>query len=235
MALTILTGSSQAAATNYSYRTSGSADWSSVPTSSYFYDIIDRQVRYRMSNGDIQSLLTFPFTGSALITGSLDVTGSITASSVVSSFTGSLTGSVTNYETAWTSYTPVWTTDGVTQPVIGDGSITGAYKQIGKTVFVRVRLYYGTTTTSGTGTFYFSLPVTSSTSWGIQMPVSILDNGNAWYQAIANGEYGGFTTKTALIGQSAGGANSSQGITGVFPFTFGNLDSIQFNGTYEST
>jgi len=158
----------------------------------------------------------------------------ITASSVVSSFTGSLTGSVTNYETAWTSYTPAWTTDGVTQPVIGDGSLTGAYKQIGKTVFVRVRLYYGTTTTSGTGTFYFSLPVTSSTSWGIQMPVSILDNGNAWYQATANGEYGGFTTKTALIGQSAGGANSSQGVTGTFPFTFGNLDSIQFNGTYES-
>ena len=159
----------------------------------------------------------------------------ISASSVVSSFTGSLTGSVTNYETAWTSYTPVWTTDGVTQPVIGDGSITGAYKQIGKTVFVRVRLYYGTTTTSGTGTFYFSLPVTSSTTWGIQMPVSMLDNGNAWYQATANGEYGGFTTKTALIGQSAGGANSSQGVTGTFPFTFGNLDSIQFNGTYEST
>ena len=67
------------------------------------------------------------------------------------------------------------------------------------------------------------------------MPVSILDNGNAWYQAIANGEYGGFTSKTALIGQSAGGANSSQAITGTFPFTFGNLDSIQFNGSYQTS
>ena len=36
----------------------------------------------------------FPFTGSALITGSLGVTGSIIASSVVSSFTGSITGSI---------------------------------------------------------------------------------------------------------------------------------------------
>ena len=84
MALTILTGSSQAAGINYSYRTSGSADWSSVPTSSYFYDIIDRQVRYRMPNGDIQNLLTFPFTGSALITGSLGITGSITVGTITS-------------------------------------------------------------------------------------------------------------------------------------------------------
>lgn len=47
MALAILTGSSQAAATNYSYTTSGSADWASVPTASYFYDIVDKTVRYK--------------------------------------------------------------------------------------------------------------------------------------------------------------------------------------------
>jgi hypothetical protein len=76
MALTILTGSSQAAGVNYSYSTSGSADWSSVPTASYFYDIIDKTVRYKSPNGDIQRFDTFPFTGSALITGSLGVTGS---------------------------------------------------------------------------------------------------------------------------------------------------------------
>ena len=137
------------------------------------------------------------------------------------------------YETAWTSYTPTWTTPG-TQPTLGDGTLTGAYKQIGKTVFVRVRLTFGTTTNGGTGAWYFNLPVTASSTWGIQMPVSILDNGNAWYQAIANGEYGGFTYKTAMIGQSAGGANSSQGIDATFPFTFGNLDSLQFNGSYEA-
>ena len=77
MALTILTGSAQAGAINYSYRTSGSADWASVPTSSYFYDQIDQQVRYRNSAGDIQNLYTFPYTGSAVISGSLIVSGSI--------------------------------------------------------------------------------------------------------------------------------------------------------------
>jgi hypothetical protein len=79
MALTILTGSSQAAAINYSYSTSGSTDWTSVPTASYFYDITDKKVRYKSSNGDIQGFDTFPYTGSANISGSLTLTsGSIT-------------------------------------------------------------------------------------------------------------------------------------------------------------
>lgn len=79
MALTILTGSAQAAAINYSYRTSGSSDWTSVPTASYFYDIVDKKVRYKSTNGDIQGFDTFPYTGSANISGSLTITsGSIT-------------------------------------------------------------------------------------------------------------------------------------------------------------
>jgi hypothetical protein len=149
------------------------------------------------------------------------------------SFTGSLTGSVTNYETAWTSYTPAWTTDGVTQPVIGNGSVPGAYKQIGKTVFVRVKLNCGSTTTFGTGAWQFGLPVTASNADGIQFPCSMLNNGSAWYQGTVNGTYSGFTNRSAIIGQSAG-ANSSQGITSTFPFAWGDTDSLQFNGTYES-
>ena len=80
MALTILTGSSQAAGINYSFRTSGSADWASVPTASYFYDIVDKLPRFKASNSDIQNVITFPFSGSAVITGSLNVTGGITGS-----------------------------------------------------------------------------------------------------------------------------------------------------------
>jgi len=95
MPLTILTGSSQTAGINYSYRTSGSADWTSVPTASYFYDIIDRTVRYRSVNGDIQRFDTFPYTGSALITGSLGVTGSLTASNITAASLTIPSGSIT--------------------------------------------------------------------------------------------------------------------------------------------
>ena len=140
--------------------------------------------------------------------------------------------STTAFDGAWTSYTPSWSTPG-TQPSIGDGTLSGAYKQIGKTVFVRVRLVFGTTTTGGTGDWQFGLPVSASSAAGVQFPCSILDAGNAWYQATVNGQYSGFTDRTSVIGQSSG-ANSSQGITSTFPITWGNLDSLQFNGSYEA-
>ena len=155
------------------------------------------------------------------VTGSLNITGSLV-----------LNGS--DLSTAWTSYTPTWTTDGATQPVLNNGTLTGAYKQIGKTVFVRVKLNPGSSTTFGTGAFQFSLPFSASSADGVQFPCSILNDGFAWYQATVNGTYSGVTNKTAIIAQSAGGANSSEAVTATHPFTFGSADSIQFNGSYES-
>jgi len=138
-----------------------------------------------------------------------------------------------NITNAWIAYTPIWSSQGGTQPNLGDGTITGFYKKIGKTVFVRVKLNFGVTTTGGTGAWLFSLPVNAASQDGIQFPCSMLDNGFAWYQGIVNGTYSGFTDKSAIIAQSPGGANSSQGVSGAFPFGWGNGDSLQFNGSYE--
>ena len=89
MALTILTGSSQAAGVNYSYRTSGSADWSSVPTASYFYDQIDKITRYKMPNGDIVNSISSSFASTASY--ALNAGGSGLGYAIVS---GSVTASV---------------------------------------------------------------------------------------------------------------------------------------------
>ena len=168
--------------------------------------------------------------GSALYTD-----GAITGSSVTvtnsTSTTLNLNGS--QIETAWTSYTPTWDTDGVTQPVLNNGTITGAYKVIGKTCFVRVKLNGGTTTTFGTGSFQFGLPFSASNADAIQFPCSMLDNGNAWYQGVVNGTYSGLTNKTAIIAQSSGGSNTSQAVTSTHPFTWGAGDSLIFSGSYE--
>jgi hypothetical protein len=53
MAVTALTATTQAAAINYSYTTSGSSDWSSVSNSTYFYDLVDRLPRYKNSGGTV--------------------------------------------------------------------------------------------------------------------------------------------------------------------------------------
>lgn len=59
---------------------------------------------------------------------------------------------------AWTAYTPTWSSDSSPQPVIGNGSIVAAYRQIGKTLDIRLILTAGSTTTFGTDGWLFSLP-----------------------------------------------------------------------------
>jgi hypothetical protein len=61
----------------------------------------------------------------------------------------------------------------------------------------------------------------------------MLNNGFAWYQGTVNGTYTGSVDKSSIISQSNGGVNSSEAVTNSHPFTWGNLDSLQFNGSYE--
>lgn len=58
----------------------------------------------------------------------------------------------------WTAYTPTWTAD-TTNPTLGDGALTGRYKQIGdKTYAIRIDLASGSTTNFGVNGWMFSLP-----------------------------------------------------------------------------
>lgn len=66
---------------------------------------------------------------------------------------------------AWQSYTPVWTAS-TTNPVLGNGSLTGAYLKINRGVWFWWLLTMGSTTTYGTGNYFISLPVTSIAGGG---------------------------------------------------------------------
>jgi hypothetical protein len=136
--------------------------------------------------------------------------------------------SVPDYETPWIPYVPTWTSIGAA-PDLLDGTITGNYKVIGKICFIRVKLNFGSLTTGGTGTWLFGLPFNAVTPDAIQFPCSILDNGINWYTGTVNGTYNGATDKSAII-VNASPANS---VTATYPFNWNNLDSLQFNGSYE--
>jgi hypothetical protein len=90
MALTILTGSSQAAAINYSYTTSGSEDWASVPTASYFYDITDKTVRFKATNSTYSNVATASFALTAS-----NVVGTVTSASFAATSSYAMNGGVT--------------------------------------------------------------------------------------------------------------------------------------------
>ncbi|MEU0831304.1 hypothetical protein [Streptomyces sp. NPDC005969] len=58
---------------------------------------------------------------------------------------------------AWTTYTPTWTA-ATTNPSIGNGTLTGRYMKVGRTVTVSLLLIPGSTTTLGSGVYLFGLP-----------------------------------------------------------------------------
>jgi hypothetical protein len=62
---------------------------------------------------------------------------------------------------AWTSYTPVWSGN-LTAPTIGNGTATGLFCQIGKTVHFVLSITLGSTSTVGTSSRYsFSIPTSN--------------------------------------------------------------------------
>ncbi len=154
------------------------------------------------------------------------------------SFSGSFTGTASyastasNLEqTAWTSYTPTWTA-GTTNPSIGNGTIEGYYKVIGKTCFVRGNIVMGSTTTFGSGEWYVSMPFTASHADAILMTVNLLDNGLAWYNATLNGARAGFNTKAPMQYQNTSNGTADS-VTPTQPFTWTTSDRFIWNGSYE--
>jgi hypothetical protein len=160
---------------------------------------------------------------STIITGSLNVSGS-------TNLTGSVTINESRIDNGWTAYTPQWTAASV-NPAIGNGTIEGWYKVVGKTCFVRGNIAMGSTTTFGSGEWYVSMPFTASHADAILMSATLLDNGSAWYNATMNGARAGFNHKSAIQYQVVGGTADS--ITPTGPFTWTNGDRFIWNGSYE--
>jgi len=70
----------------------------------------------------------------------------------------------------WVAYTPTWIAS-TTNPAIGNGTITGAYRRIGKTIDARVKILAGSTTTWGSGHYKISLPVAQHAALATYAPV----------------------------------------------------------------
>jgi hypothetical protein len=85
MAITVLTATTQAVAINYNYTTSGSTDWTSVPSSTYFYDFVDKLPHYKNSSGTVLEIFSSSggggtFTGGT-VSGGTTFIGGLSASS----------------------------------------------------------------------------------------------------------------------------------------------------------
>lgn len=89
---------------------------------------------------------------------------------------------------AWSNFTPTWTSSG-TAPALGNGTASGRYVQIGKTVHAEFFFQLGSTSTIGTGNYSFALPpVAAANTIG-----SSNVRGAVWFRdSSASGDYTGF-------------------------------------------
>lgn len=128
----------------------------------------------------------------------------------------------------WISYTPTWTAT-TTNPIIGNGSITGGYRRIGGQVDFWVNLQAGSTTTYGTGDYRISLPVTAlNNGFNGEYTVRLLNDGVQWYTDY----YGSGTVQGLGSTFQIYNAARSASWTPTNPFTFGTNDAAVITGSY---
>lgn len=137
--------------------------------------------------------------------------------------------------TTWTDYSGsfAWTGSG-SNPAIGNGVITARYRRSGKCVYYSFRIAMGSTTTYGTGTYSFSLPVNSSVRFYVG--AAYLRDSSAAASGHAPGVIlvdGAGSATTATVASSTGaGTGTVAGQTA--PFTWANGDSLTASIIYEA-
>jgi hypothetical protein len=126
----------------------------------------------------------------------------------------------------WEAYTP---TLGGAGWAVGDGTLTGAYAQLGKTVFWRCKLTFGGTSTYGAGSPSITLPVTGQAgAQGHAVGVATdASPANFYALPIRNS-----TTTVTLTVIGTGGLFGA--VTSTAPITWASGDAIEITGTYEA-
>jgi hypothetical protein len=125
---------------------------------------------------------------------------------------------------AWTSYNPVWASTG-TQPSIGNGTLTGEYRLVGKTCTMRMSIVAGTTTAFGSGFYSFTVPFTPKN--GTVLSAMFRDNSAAsHFPCIVNQP--NFGLASYAIGTPGG-----TGLSNTVPAAWAVNDNFVISGSYE--
>lgn len=165
--------------------------------------------------------------GMSISSGKVGSNGVITASITDAAVTPAKLTAGTGSTWAWQSWTPAWT-----NLTVGNAIINAKYTQIGKTLFFRLQLSAGTTTSIGSSPT-FSLPVTALAS----SPSGIVDY--IYTDAAVETYYGreriaaSATTVLFTVFDASTTYASQTAITASIPFGWGTADSINAVGFYE--
>ena len=132
---------------------------------------------------------------------------------------------------AWTTFTVNWTGSG-SNPAIGNGSMTGKYVKINKVVHGQILITMGSTTTYGSGVWFFDFPVAATNvfNYAIIGMAAFWDNSSSQNLIGFVVPNGTSTTKMQVGITGAGGTD----VTSTTPFTWAVNDRFNLNFTYEA-
>jgi hypothetical protein len=125
-----------------------------------------------------------------------------------------------------TAYTPTWT-GASSNPAIGDGTLQGYYSRNGRQVTVLVNMVAGSTTTFGSGTWFFALPFLPNQNIRQQGAVIILDNGTTFFGGAVQTLIDG-TLRMQVYTFNANGL-----VTSAVPMTWAVNDYLRLSLTYD--
>lgn len=132
---------------------------------------------------------------------------------------------------AWQSWTPT-----PTNFTVGNGTLTGKYAQVGKTVHFKLDFVLGTTS-SVSGSMGFSPPVTAAALVGVSGAPVI---GTALFLDFGTASFSGYCmlSSTTLITVRAINTAGTYGVntatSSTVPMTWTNTDELHCSGTYEA-
>jgi hypothetical protein len=128
------------------------------------------------------------------------------------------------------TFSPTWTGSGG-NPTVGNATLTGHWQKIAdKLVWFCITLTYGSTSTTGTGTWNFgNFPFTvKSTSPGEQtVTCNVRDAGTTRFAGNANMTAGTTTTNICTIAENAG---ASRALSATSPITWATGDQVFIEG-----
>lgn len=122
---------------------------------------------------------------------------------------------------AWRTWTPTWTAE-IQNPVLGNGTLVGTYKQVDKTVFFNLVLTGGSDTAWGIGFWHFTLPVTAAAEFAAS--ASLRDtSADTNYTGVAD---------CLTTSMSIGSRTTTTSAT--VPFTWADTDVFKIHGVYQA-
>jgi hypothetical protein len=133
---------------------------------------------------------------------------------------------------AWQTYVPTWGSLG-TAPALGNGVLTARYAQIGKSIIYQVRLVMGSTTTFGTSTYTFTVPVTAANTVSVPGGSARLFDNSSSFQGHGHARIASSTTIQIeyVVANTTGAAAA---VAATLPWTWAVSDAIDFSLVYEA-